>query len=189
MSSNMGVKDVPRELLVRCIEGDRDAFAPIYEQFKDMVHTLAHHMLGNRADADEATQETFLAAWRSVGSFRFESGFATWLYRLGVNVCLERLRREGRRRALGNGHGADLVRATPLAARAEAEGPGADVRAALGGLEPTYRACVILRDLGGLSYQEIAETLGVPVGTVRSRIARGREALRARLQDWEGAAP
>ena len=171
------------------MEGDRDAFAPIYEQFKEPMHTLALHMLGSRADADEASQEIFLAAWRFLPSFRFASGFGTWLYRLGVHVCLERLRREGRRRALGNGHGADLLRAAAVAGRAEAEGPGADVRAALAALDPTYRACIILRDLEGLSYQEIAAALGVPVGTVRSRIARGREALRAALRDWEGAAP
>lgn len=170
------------------MEGDRDAFAPIYEQYKGMVHTLAFHMLGNRADADEATQEAFLAAWRSLGSFRFDARFGTWLYRLAVNVCLERLRREGRRRALGNGHGADLLRGA-AAVRSEAEGPQADVRAALAGLDPAYRACVVLRDLEGLSYQEIAEALGVPVGTVRSRIARGRDALRAALREWEGAAP
>ena len=169
------------------MEGDRDAFAPIYEQFKVTIHTLAFHMLGNRADADEASQEIFLTAWRSLSSFRFEAGFGTWLYRLGVNVCLERLRRDGRRRALGNGRGADLIRAAEAASRAGADGPGADVRAALAALDPTYRACVILRDLEGLSYQEIAAALGVPVGTVRSRIARGREALRAALRDWEGA--
>jgi len=182
------MNDVPRELLALCMEGDRDAFAPIYGQFKGMVHTLALNMLGNRADADEATQETFLTAWRSLGSFRFDARFGTWLYRLGVNVCLERIRREARRRALGNGHGADLVRAAKAGARSEMDGPAADVRAALASLEPIYRACVILRDLEGLSYLEIAGALGVPVGTVRSRIARGRNALRATLREWEDAA-
>ncbi len=171
------------------MEGDRDAFAPIYEQFKGTMHTLALHMLGNRADADEATQEIFLAAWRALGSFRFEASFGTWLYRMGINVCVERLRREGRRRALGNGHGADLLRAAAVAGRAEAEGPGPDVRAALATLDPAYRACIVLRDVEGLSYQEIAGALGVPVGTVRSRIARGREALRAALRDWGDAGP
>jgi RNA polymerase sigma-70 factor (ECF subfamily) len=167
--------------------GDRDAFAPIYAQFKGAMHTLAYHMLGNRADADEATQDIFLTAWRSLPSFRFAARFSTWLYRIGVNVCLERIRREGRRRALRNGHGADLIGRVHAAA-AEADGPGADVRAALARLDPAFRACVILRDVEGLSYHEIAETLQVPVGTVRSRIARGREALRAALQVWEGAA-
>jgi len=169
--------------------GDRDAFAPLYARFKGMIHTLAYHMLGNRADADEATQEIFLAAWRALPSFRFDARLGTWLYRLGVNVCLDRLRQEGRRRALRNGHGADLMRAARVAlgARVEAEGPGADVRAALARLDPAFRACIILRDLEGLSYQEIAEALELPVGTVRSRIARGREHLRAALRDWEGA--
>ena len=163
----MAVKDVPRELLVRCMEGDRDAFAPIYDQFKGTMHTLALHMLGDRADADEATQEIFLAAWRGLGTFRFEANFGTWLYRTGVNLCLERLRREGRRRALGNGHGAGLNREPQAATPAAADGPGADVRSALATLDPAYRACIILRDLEGLSYQEIAGALGVPVGTVR----------------------
>ena len=154
-----------------------------------MIHTLAYHMLGNRADADEATQEIFLAAWRALPTFRFDARFSTWLYRLGVNVCLDRLRQEGRRRALRNGHGADLLRAARAArgTRVEAEGPGADVRAALARLDPTFRACILLRDLQGLSYQEIAETLELPVGTVRSRIARGRESLRVALRDWERA--
>ncbi len=154
------------------------------------MHTLAYHMLGNRADADEATQDIFLTAWRALPSFRYDARFGTWLYRIAVNVCLERIRREGRRRALRNGHGADLIRAAQAAAAApaEADGPGADVRAALARLDPAFRACVILRDVEGLSYQEIAEALAVPVGTVRSRIARGREALRAGLRVWEGAA-
>lgn len=184
----MAVNEIPRELLVRCQEGDRDAFAPVYERFKGTMHTLALHLLGNRADADEATQEIFLTAWRALGSFRFEAGFGTWLYRLAVNVCLERLRRERRRRVLGNGNGTGPPRSVPVAP-AVADGPGADVRTALAGLDPTYRACVLLRDVQGLSYQEIASALGVPVGTVRSRIARGREALRAALREWEGNAP
>ena len=182
------MKDVPEKLVVRCQQGDRDAFAPLYEQFKGSIHTLAYHMLGNRADADEATQETFLAAWRSIGSFRFDAEFGTWLYRLAVNVCLERVRREGRRRALRD-QGAEMIRVATTAARAEAGEAGADVRTALARLDPTYRACVILRDLQGLSYQDIAETLGVPIGTVRSRIARGRDGLRAALRDWEDAVP
>jgi RNA polymerase sigma-70 factor (ECF subfamily) len=169
------------------MEGDRDAFAPIYEQFKSRMHTLATHLLGNRADADEAVQEIFLAAWRALPGFRFDAAFGTWLYRLGVNVCLDRLRREGRRRALTNGHAADLAQAVHPAARAEADGPRADVRAALASLDPAYRACVVLCDLAGLSYQEIAGALGIPLGTVRSRIARGRDALRAALREWEGA--
>lgn len=184
----MAVNEIPRELLVRCQEGDRDAFAPVYARFKGTMHTLALHLLGNRADADEATQEIFLTAWRALGSFRFEAGFGTWLYRLAVNVCLERLRRERRRRALGNGNGTGPPRSVPVAPAA-ADGPAADVRAALAALDPTYRACVLLRDVQGLSYQEIAAALGLPVGTVRSRIARGREALRAALREWEGNAP
>ena len=172
---------------MRCAAGEREAFAPVYEQFKSKMHTLALHMLGNRADADEAVQEIFLMAWRNLPSFRFDAAFGTWLYRLGMNVCLERLRREGRRRALTNGNAADLVEAARVAARAEADGPRADVRADLAALEPAYRACVVLCDLAGMPYQQIAETLGIPVGTVRSRIARGREALRAALREWEGA--
>lgn len=183
----MAVSDIPRDLLIRCQEGDRDAFAPVYERFKRTMHTLALHLLGNRADADEATQEIFLAAWRALPSFRFEARFGTWLYRLAVNVCLERLRREGRRRVLGNGNGAG-PEPVALTARPAADGPGADVRAALAALDPAYRACVILRDVEGLSYREIAAALGVPVGTVRSRLARGREALRAALREWEGNA-
>lgn len=180
------VADVPRELIVRCQGGDPDAFGPIYEQFKGRMHGLALHLLGNRADADEATQEIFLTAWRSVSSFRFEARFSTWLYRLGVNLCLERLRRERRRRTLADGQAEAATPTTELPA--DKDDLRAHVRAALATLDPAYRTCVILRDLLGLSYVEIAAVLGVPLGTVRSRIARGREALREPLREWKDAA-
>ena len=159
-------------------------------------------MLGHDADALDATQDALVAAVRGLPRFDGRSAFGTWLYRIATNTCLDELRRRRRRptvsldagpepdalwlRGPGGGDGWTGGGGTGPGGGADPGELGAlraDLDAALATLVPEYRAAVVLRDLCDLSYEEIAAVLEVPVGTVRSRIARGRAALAAR---WGG---
>ena len=132
-------------------------------------------MTGDDADAADACQEGLIAIVRGLGSFDGRSAFGTWAYRVTANACLDELRRRRRRPEPGLPEGAGEV-ASPVDA-VEGMTVRLDLDEALQRLPSDYRAAVVLRDVCGLSYDEIGETLGIPPGTVRSRIARGRNAL------------
>lgn len=145
----------------------------------DRLHTLCRRILGNDADADDALQEALIAIARGLAAGRFDgrASFGTWAYRVTTNACLDELRRRGRRPDVpGDEH---LERLAPDGSTGIESAAAArlDVEAALTRLPPDFRAAVVLRDLCGLDYAEIAEILSIPSGTVRSRIARGRAAL------------
>jgi RNA polymerase sigma-70 factor (ECF subfamily) len=141
---------------------------------------------GNDADGADATQEALLAIVRGLPRYDGRAAFGTWAYRVATNACLDELRRRTRRPVPGLEH---------LPEPASDHDPGdvaaasVDVDAALATLGPDFRAAVVLRDLCALDYAEIAEVLGVPVGTVRSRIARGRAAVAAHLSGNPTPAP
>lgn len=149
----------------------------------DRLHTLCRRILGSDADADDATQEGLIAIARSLAAGRFDgrASFATWAYRVTTNACLDELRRRGRRAEAVTDE--QLERSLSGTAAGASGGPESavadrlDVEAALARLPLDFRAAVVLRDLCGLDYAEIAEVLSIPPGTVRSRIARGRAAL------------
>lgn len=160
------------ELIRRFVDrGLSEAVDVLLRRHQDRVFGLAFRILGNRADALDAAQEVFISVFRKAASFRHQSAFTTWLYRLTVNACTDLGRRRTR---------------VPLPAEAiEVPVPDGISRAddrlvidrALRGLPVDQRLAVILRDLYGLSYEEVAEATGAAVGTVKSRIARGRAAL------------
>lgn len=142
--------------------------------------------MGNDADALDATQEAMMAVLRGLSRFDGRSRFSTWVYRVSTNACLDELRRRKRRPVVGlpDHERSYAQRLTPLGGASQPGGRVADevaarldVDAALAALPPDFRAAVVLRDLCTLDYAEIAEVLGIPAGTVRSRIARGRAAL------------
>ena len=170
-----------RELAEAAQAGDERALDQLLHRHVDRLHGLCRRMLGSDADADDATQEGLIAIARGLAAGRFDgrSSFGTWAYRVTTNACLDELRRRGRR--AGAASDEQLERA--LADSAAAPGPDSavaarlDVGAALARLPLDFRAPVVLRDLCGLDYAEIAEVLSIPPGTVRSRIARGRAAL------------
>ena len=151
---------------------------------------MCRRLLGSDADADDATQEGLIAIARGLAAGRFDgrSSFGTWAYRVTINACLDELRR--RKRRAGAASDDQIERA--LAEVAPAPGPDSavaarlDVESALIHLPVDFRAPVVLRDLCGLDYAEIAEVLSIPPGTVRSRIARGRAALAALLGNPTG---
>ena len=157
--------------------GDRSALDTLLGRHYDRLYALCRRVTGNDADGADACQEALIAIVRSLDRFDGRSSFSTWAYRVATNACLDELRRRRRRpepglpsdEALGAGRSAGDAY-TDVDTRVA-------VDAALGGLAPEYRVAVVLRDLCGLAYSEMAEVLDVPTGTVRSRIARGRSAL------------
>ena len=162
------------ELASRARGGDREALETLLRRQYRVVHRLCRRLTGNDADADDAAQEALLAIARGLPRFDGVSAFGTWAYRVATNACLDELRRRHRR--------PDPVPDDPAAPAwehppDEVAADRVDVDAALARLPLEFRAAVVLRDLCGLDYAEIAEVLGVPPGTVRSRIARGRAAL------------
>ncbi|WP_435768943.1 RNA polymerase sigma factor SigE [Nocardioides sp. SYSU DS0651] len=163
-------------------EGGLD-WQQIVEQHSDRVYRLALRLTGNRHDAEDLTQEVFVRVFRSLHTYT-PGTFEGWLHRITTNLFLDQARRKQRIRfdALSDERAARLASATAPPDTAYADRTfDDDVAAALGSLPPDFRAAVVLCDIEGLSYEEIAEILGAKIGTVRSRIHRGRAQLRAAL--------
>ena len=165
--------------------GDLDAFEALVRLYEKRVFALTLRMCGNPEDAAEAAQETFLAAWQGLAFFRGDASFSTWLYRLASNACVDLLRREGRHRAAAglSLDDEELNLDVPDPARspqdeAERRELREEIERGLASLSPEHREVLVLREIHQLSYDEIAETLDLDVGTVKSRISRGRKQLR-----------
>ncbi|HEX9036682.1 MAG TPA: sigma-70 family RNA polymerase sigma factor [Ktedonobacterales bacterium] len=181
-------------LIQRARAGDQDAFAMLVRLHQRQVYTLALRMLRDPEEASEATQDVFLAAWQGLGRFREEARFATWLYRITYRHCLKVS--EGRRRdeaaraqmaaehAIEQGSHGALVNAQARAAEAEVR---ETVRAEIALLPPKYRYALVLRHLQEMSYEEIAEVMRMPIGTVKTHLFRARALLKERLSDLERA--
>jgi RNA polymerase sigma-70 factor, ECF subfamily len=164
------------DLARRAARGDSDALDLLLRRHTPLVHGVCRRILGNPDDALDATQEALLSIATKIGSFDGRARFSTWAYRVATNAALDEGRRRGRR-PLPAEH---LPEPTANAGSSAPESEVADrldVDAALSRLTPEYRAAVALRDLVGMDYAEIADVLGIPPGTVRSRISRGRAVL------------
>ncbi|MDR7522345.1 MAG: sigma-70 family RNA polymerase sigma factor [Armatimonadota bacterium] len=168
-------------LLARACAGDLDAFETLVRAHQDRIYTLAYRITGNREDAVDAAQDAFVRAYQALPRFREDAAFGTWLYRIATNAALDLVRRRPPVPPV-EVPANHPVPDSPEAAAHRRE-IGRRVQAALAHLPPEFRATVVLRDLQGLSYRDVARILQVPIGTVRSRLARGREALRAQLSD------
>jgi RNA polymerase sigma-70 factor (ECF subfamily) len=179
-------------LLIRKLrERDEKAFREVVAEHKDKVFNLTYRMLGNREEAEDAAQEAFLSLHRHGRRFRREARFSTFLYRVAANAALNRRRSLGRARrraqelALYQAAGADLP-ATPRNPEDAAHGGEVQlqVQTALDELPEDLRVAVVLYDIEGQSYKEIAEILEIPEGTVKSRIHRARQGLRELLHPF-----
>jgi RNA polymerase sigma-70 factor (ECF subfamily) len=165
-------------LAARAAGGDRAALETLLTRQHDRLFAICRRLTGQDADADDATQDAMIAIARNINRFDGRSKFSTWAYRIAVNTSLDELRRQRRRPAPVDD--VDLDRG-PAPSHEAAVDARIDVDRALRGLLPEFRSAVVLRDLLGLDYAEIAAVLGIPPGTVRSRIARGRAALADQL--------
>lgn len=157
-----------------------DVLADIYENHRERVFGLAWKLMGDRQEAEDLTHDVFLRVHDKLDQFEGRSDLGTWIYRIATNLCLNRLRRlrratlfEAIERTFGLA-GGEPDQSVALVA----DETRSAVREAIDQLPPVYRVCVVLRDLEGRSYREIAEILAVPEGTVMSRLSRGRERLR-----------
>ena len=175
-------------------EGDQGAFEELVLLYEKRVLALTQRMCGNPEDAAEAAQEAFLAAWQGLKNFRGDSSFSTWLYRLSSNACVDLLRREGRRQAAVSLDGEDLNLDIPSPIpspqeEAERRELREQIEAGLRALPPEYREVLVLREMQQLRYDEIAHVLELDVGTVKSRISRGRKRLRSFLLEQGNFSP
>jgi RNA polymerase sigma-70 factor (ECF subfamily) len=163
-----------RELVRRAQRGDKFAFEQLVHAHAPRLYTLAVRMLGSRSDADDALQETLIRAWTALPRFRGDAQLSTWLYRIALNAVHD-VRAKARPTA-------ELVDAPETADRFDQAELGEELQRALAALHEDFRAAVVLYDVLGASYAEIAELLGVAEGTVKSRIFRGRRELAGLLE-------
>lgn len=185
------IVDPDADLVARWQGGDLDAFETLVRRHEGRVFRLLFRMLGSREEAEDATQEAFLSLHRHGHRFRREARFSTFLYRVAANAALNRRRSLGRARARQNELAQRQAAGDDLPSHPrDPEGvvTGVEVQArvqqALLELPADLRVAVVLYDIEGQAYRDIAETLGVPEGTVKSRIHRGRQALREQLAEY-----
>jgi len=175
------MREIAKSTIELAAHGDMAAFEDIYKEFSSTVYTLAFGVTQNQQDAEEATQDVFVKIFRSLKNFRFDSSFSTWLYRITMNTAINIYRKR-------KNHGlsftnydepSDIQLAAPDISKDQRDRADAAARVAelLKNINPEHRACIVLREIEGLDYKEMADVLGIPLNTVRSRLKRAREAL------------
>lgn len=162
--------------LDRCAAGDERAVRWFLSRYRERAVRLAAHVLRDSRDAEDVAQEAFVRAFKQIRKFRGDSGFYVWLYRIVVNICLDKMRRKGS----GSEVPLEIDFADPDMHGANSVEQKLSIEQALSALSPPIRAALILREVEGLEYVEIAAVLSIPVGTVRSRLNSGREQFRQR---------
>lgn len=196
MESRPGEDSHEARLVSRLRESDLDAFEELVAHFERPVYSLCFRLLGDGEEARDAAQETFMRVYRGLASFRGESGLKTWIYRIAINQAMNQQRWWRRRHRdetvsleLSRGESEATVGNLLPSATASPEQQAisnereARIMKALAEIKQDYRVALVLREIEELSYEEIAQTLSISIGTVKSRIARGREELRRRIRD------
>ena len=178
------------QIVQRVLQGDVNAFEKLVLEYEKNVYAITQRMTGNAEDAADMTQETFIKAYNSLSSFRGDSKFSVWLYRIATNVCLDFLRSRSRKPTVSLSMEDDDGEEVELDIADESQSPERllergltrdAVRRGLNALSPEYRQILLLREIQGLSYEEISDVLTLEVGTVKSRIFRARKRLCAFL--------
>ncbi len=170
------------DLVSRAQAGQLDAFEELVRRHRLASYRVALRMLGDESDAEDATQDAFVQAWRNLGGFRSDAAFSTWMYRIVTNRCLNLLRARRRTEPLSERHEAPTARPDRIA---EARWQVEDLKLAIGRLTPEQRGPLVLRELEGCSYEEIAEALDVSISAVKSRLHRARLELLAAMGAWQ----
>jgi len=172
-----------RHLVASFLAGDQSAFDSIMEAHEDRVFSLCLRIMRNREHALDAVQETFITVFRKAHMYNGESAFSTWLYRVATNTCYDQLRKHKRRRTEAIPEGRD-----PADQHAQDEFAAIELRpeltSALSGLPEEFRIAVVLSDVEGFPLADVAELLDIPVGTVKSRVFRGRKLLAESLRNF-----
>lgn len=170
--------------------GDTAAFSEIVLEYQDRIYSLCRHMLGNSHDAEDAAQDAFLKAYQALPRFRPEALLSTWLYRIATNTCIDFKRKPIFASLFGDsGEGERLIHDQASDAPSpeklyQSKQLGQALQESLSKLSPKLRAIIILKEIEELSYEEIADTLDISMGTVKSRIARAREELQKSMQKF-----
>jgi RNA polymerase sigma-70 factor (ECF subfamily) len=174
------MENISDEMIARAAQGDQAAFEAVYRSFSKFVYNVAWRIVHAHEDAEEVTQEVFLTIYRKLSSFKFQSTLKTWIYRVTINAALNYSKKLSKTKNKTTEYNEQIHCAGILGeaqVRADKEHNEKLVEELLKTLTPDQRACIVLRNIEGLSYQEIAEALGLNINTVRSRLSRGREAL------------
>jgi RNA polymerase sigma-70 factor (ECF subfamily) len=179
-----GTEPSDADLVARYRDGDREAFATLVARHERRVYNLAYRMLGRPEDARDAAQEAFISCFRHLDRFRGDSAFGTWLHRITVNACYDALRRRPPEPAPLQGE-----EPAPAGDHADRAAATVDVQRALSRVPLEFRAVLVMHDVQGVPYEEVAQALDVPLGTVKSRLHRGRLALARLLAGEPVAAP
>ena len=184
-------RDIDHQLVLRAQRGEKVAFGLLVTKYQRKLFRLAFRLLGHQAEAEDVVQETFIKAYRALPQFRSDSAFYTWLYRIAVNAARTSLESRGRRLPELYAKAEDdetfdteeyLTDADTPETLLSAKQIAHTVNLALESLSPELRMALTLREVDGLSYDEIAEVMECPIGTVRSRIFRAREAIAERIR-------
>jgi len=172
--------DVSANIIAKAASGDMEAFEKLYRATCDYVYNITLRMTNSREDAQEAAQDVFLKVHKNLRSFGFRSSFKTWIYRIAVNTAINMYKKRQKESNIHTGYD-DAIESidTKNITREEIDKKDAEtlVASMLAALGPDHRACVVLRDIQGLSYKEIAAVLKVNINTVRSRLNRARQKL------------
>jgi RNA polymerase sigma-70 factor (ECF subfamily) len=192
----MTERDIDAELVARVQRGDKKAFDLLVLKYQRKIMRLLSRMIRDPAEIEDVAQEAFIKAYRALPQFRGESAFYTWLYRIAINTARNWLASSGRRpsapHAVENEDGETFNETDNLSDISTPESMVASreiaetVNAAIQGLPEELRTAIVLREIEGMSYEDIAQSMGCPIGTVRSRIFRAREAVAARLRPLLG---
>ncbi|MEZ6124739.1 MAG: sigma-70 family RNA polymerase sigma factor [Planctomycetaceae bacterium] len=181
--------DSDTRLIQRSVEGDVDAFTVLVRRYEERLTHSLEHALGSRDDALDAAQSAFVTAWRKLSTFRQESAFYSWLYRVAMNAAISRRRKQRistvsldqQTVSAGNQAQDDRPDASPDHRMTTAEQIEL-IRSELGKLNEEFRQPLVLKEIDGMTYEQISEVLNIPIGTVRSRIFRARQELTERLK-------
>jgi RNA polymerase sigma-70 factor, ECF subfamily len=186
-----------QQLVKRTLLGNSQAFEELVQIYQNKVYTLAYRYMGNEDDANDMSQEAFIKAYRSLHSYKGDASFGTWIYRITTNVCLDELRRRKRRivplsldEPLATLDGDEMEREISdrsLAADTvyESKEFSQNIQLLLSEMKPEHKTVIVLRDMMGLSYEEVALVLDCSIGTVKSRISRARNILQKKLVERE----
>lgn len=178
-------------LVRRSREGDLDAFEELVKRYEGKVYTIAYRFTGNHADAGDLAQEAFIKAFQALRSFRGDASFATWLYRIASNVCRDELRRQHRQKKVSleevmaqPGGNPSLVAGGPSPQECLERNEIQElIQSQLDSLSGDHRLILVMREIQGLSYEEIAAALDCTLGTVKSRLSRARQTLKQKVLD------